>query len=157
LTAPTLVDQTYIVTDSAHPAYTHDPFTISPSYCTFDISYSLGTVGSTATTAVTRSGTTFSFSYNQEVANYSTDTQTTTITASHKSIYNASPVSPTTATASFTTSFTDPCITNGYVTLSISKADATKTDAYSGSAVTNAITTSVTPSWCPLTVICDNV
>jgi len=157
LNAPTLTDQTYIVTDVAHPTYTHQAFTATPSYCPFDLSYTLGTISGTSDSALTRSGTTFSFSYNSEISDYSTVTQTTTITASHKSIYNASPVGPTTQSASFTTSFTDPCITSGYVTLTIAATDATKTDSYSGSTISNAISVTTNPSWCPVTVTCDTV
>jgi len=60
--------------------------------------------------AITRSDKTFSFFLNSPVSDYATDKQTTTITGTSYSIYNSSPVSPKSDTASFDTTFNDPCL-----------------------------------------------
>ena len=99
--------------------YTHPVFTVSPSYCGLVYEYSIGKItGQPTESAVTRSDKTFSFSYNKKLTTY-TSTQTITVTGKSKpTIYNGiskAAVSQGSAAKSFTLSFVDPCITNGYV------------------------------------------
>ena len=101
--------------------------------------------------AVTRSGKTFSFSYNQAMTNYA-DTQTINVKGlNSKTRYeniSVATVVQGTDERSFDLSFIDPCITNGFVSVTFSATTGDQTDNYSNTAKTFQINYSITPSWC---------
>ena len=66
ITVPALDDETYIITDTTEPDYTHPEFVADPSYCKVAYTYDLGSVNNkdgTAVSAITRSDKTFSWFY----------------------------------------------------------------------------------------------
>ena len=72
ITAATLTNQSYTITQNDHPGYTHPAFTISPAYCTFDYSYNIADIsnlaaGTSAITQATGDDTTFKIHYDSDL------------------------------------------------------------------------------------------
>lgn len=66
ITVPTLDDETYIITDTTEPDYTHPEFIADPSYCKVSYTYDLGTVNNKdgiPVSAISRADKTFSWFY----------------------------------------------------------------------------------------------
>ena len=156
LSPATLTNQVYTVTDPAHSDYTHADFTVSPSYCPFNYSYSTTTILDSGDSAITRTDKTFAFFYDKEISDYATAKQVTTVTATSYSIYNTSPASPATTFATFDTTFLDPCLDPDFVTITATPSSRV-TDNFSGSSLSYTVAFTVTPSFCDLTVECGEV
>lgn len=106
-----------VVTDKNAPDYTHADWTIVPSYCPVDYTYAYAPAEILpGVTAISQSGKTFSFKLDQELSDYNTAEQVTTITGTSNSIYNPSPNTKNDA-KSFKLTFKDPCLENGFVTI----------------------------------------
>ena len=71
VTAPTLVDQAYTISDPTATPYTHPAFVISPDYCEIRLNYEetkFTDDGGDLQTAITRVDDTFSFFYGADLS-----------------------------------------------------------------------------------------
>jgi len=155
-TSPALADQSYTVSDSSQPTYTHPDFVVSPTICVVTYTYTISDL-SNAESAITRSGQTFTFAYNK-VLDYANESQTVTIKASSITVYPTQN-SPTELTGSFDLTFKESCIDEDFVTLTPKTPPTTIfTDDYSGTTLTYIyVPYEVSPSYCAVTVECASV
>lgn len=164
ITAPTLLDQNYIITTPA-ASYVHEAFSVDPAYCPLEYANSVTLLanGNNAVTEGATNSRTFSFYYDSDLtpADETEEIQTITVTASSKSLYTypAGELNSISASDSFDLSFDSPCSHADLVTItSTSQTQPSNAAIVDGSAVVftyNPFT--VSPSFCPLQVTCANV
>jgi len=163
LTAPGYVDQTYVLTATGQ-SYTPTDFVASPSYCPFTTAHTISDLSpASLPDAVSKgSGLTWDFAYSQDLlplGQTQTVTVTATATTAKTSFNSGAPNVPTTQTDDFDLTFTNPCLSTTYTTLSSSaQGTSSFTDDYSGASQTFTYTPyTVTPNICPLTVTCKSI
>lgn len=123
LTKPTdLTDQSYTITDIAHPDYKTQAWTISPDYCEADFSFTKTNLadGDTAVDqkpadVITAAGEiTFAFLYSAKIDPAKNDeSQTVTVTGTSKSIYGT--FNAISDSVDFVVTFNNPCLDPAFV------------------------------------------
>ena len=152
-----LTDQLYPLTKTDYANYTPTGYvTIVPDFCPYTTAISTTLLTNTES-AITEASGVFSFLYSKEI-DTTTESQTTTITVTHDSIYTATSTPAVTSSTDFVTTFDDPCVIADLLTITSKPQTAKLTDNYSG---TDQVFTydpfTVVPDWCDLTIECNGV
>ena len=157
VTESPLTNKEYTITDTQQ-TFRHPDWTISPNYCPLSYTYNIADITNVPGVKAISvdNDKTFTIYYATNLLPLG-QSETVTITATSKSIYNASP-STKKASSSFVLTFKNPCIDPVLVTLAENPQTSPSSDKYTGSNVVFTYSPfTVVPSFCPMTTACKSV